>query len=78
MNLADYLTALQTAKTRAVESTTSYIIRYYPETFDFLPMSLQTATVVGGWEVSTIAASVDHNGIVTESKWIKDKQEVAA
>jgi hypothetical protein len=75
MNYAD---ALATAIERAKAQKCAYIVRFWSGLDDFMAMSLVTATVVGGWEVSTIAASVDHEGNVTESKWILDKKEVAA
>ena len=73
-----YTEALATAVERAKKQGCAYLVRYWSNIDDYMALSLENATVVGGWEVSTIAASVDHNGNVTESKWIRDKREVAA
>jgi hypothetical protein len=52
---------------------------YFPTIDSFGPYGLTDFVQAGNPGGYTIAASVDHNGFITESDWIKAKlQEVAA
>lgn len=66
-----YNEALTEAEKRAVAQKEAYVVRYWSEIDEFMPISLENATIVGGWDVSTIAATVNHEGIITESRWVK-------
>ena len=73
-----YNEALTEAEKRAVTFKEAYVVRYWTEIDEFMALSLENATIAGGWEVSTIAATVSHEGAITESRWVKEQMGVAA
>jgi hypothetical protein len=48
------------------------VVKYWRISKDFDSCFLTSAVQVGAWDVSTIVASIDHKGNVTEGDWIKE------
>lgn len=75
----NYQDALKSAITTAEVTGQSVVVKFWHKLDDFSDCLLSSAVSIGAWEHSTIVASVDHKGNITESDWIKAKlQEVAA
>lgn len=74
-----YQDALDQAVGYASTLKRSILVMYFPTIDSFGPYGLTDFVQAGNPGGYTIAASVDHNGFITESDWIKAKlQEVAA
>lgn len=82
MNLASYTQALERAEAEAVLYKASRVVVYWPalDQFNhyFMSVHIQSESQDSS---AKIAAYVDHEGIITESRWIKEQlglAEVAA
>ena len=73
-----YQDALAKAKDVSVEINQPMAVVQWYHDGSYTAILLSSFTCQHPSEVQTLAATVDHNGNVTESKWIKDKREVAA
>lgn len=74
-----YQEALTSAIKTAKITEQAVVVKFWKFTNDYQDCFLSSAVTVGAWDHSTIVASVDHEGNVTEGEWIKAKlQEVAA
>lgn len=76
MNLASYTEALKGAEERAAKLGVASVIKYweYDGTFTDLNFGIDWMDTTG----CRIVASVDHEGIITESRWVKQQMGVAA
>jgi hypothetical protein len=75
-NLADYTKQLEIAESVAAHFCQARVVRYWRSLNEFseLSLSLHTELESDGSD-AVIAASVDHHGIITESKWVKEQIE---
>jgi hypothetical protein len=75
-NLADYTKQLEMAEKFAVHLGQSRVVRYWRRLNEFSELSLSLHTELeDGESEQMIVATVDHHGIITESKWVKDQIE---
>jgi hypothetical protein len=82
MNLASYTQALEQAERISVEIEQAMVVIYWDYNTQFTSALLTSYTEsCVGFPGCTLAASVDHEGIITESRWVKEQlglAEVAA
>ena len=80
MNLGAYAKVLEESGAEAVEYKSARVVVYRPYSDEFRHFYLNVHTMNESPDFhELIVASIEHNGIVTESDWIKAKlQEVAA
>ena len=74
-NLADYTAVLTRAEKSAVEIQQAVLVVYYGKLAGFGPAMLYDYVERLGDADYKIAASVDHHGTITESKWVKEQIE---
>ena len=75
-NLADYTKQLEIAESVATHFGQARVVRYWRSLNEFSEVSLSLHTELeGDGSNVVIAASVDQNGIITESKWVKEQIE---
>lgn len=79
MNLAAYTRALEQAEAEAVMYKASRVVIYWPalDSFKHYFMSVHIKNEKFD-TVAKIASYVDHNGIITESRWVKEQMGVAS
>lgn len=75
-NLAGYTKAIEEAESSAVHYKSARVIVYRPEAnaFGHYFLNVHTLNESPDWQ-ELIVASVDHHGIITESKWVKEQIE---
>lgn len=80
MNLASYTKALKDAEDWATLLKSTYVVKYWPMSDDYIYCQLELAVELytGNNANAPIVASVDHNGIITESAWVKAQLEAVA
>lgn len=79
MNLANYTKALEIAEADAVAFKKAMVVVYRSESDEFVRFNLDVHTKYehpGFHEM--IVASIDHEGIITESAWMKIQLEKVA
>jgi hypothetical protein len=82
MNLGEYTEVLTKAEAEAVRFKDSRVVVYWPAMDSFSQYFMSVHVQSEGFDSrAKIAAYVDHEGIITESRWIKEQlglAEVAA
>ena len=83
MNLGAYTEALTGAEQSATTQGCAYTVQYWPTLNQFSAFAFDSYTEFNrpDSDHAFIVASVDHHGIITESRWIKEQLglvEVAA
>jgi hypothetical protein len=82
MNLGAYTEALTGAEQWSSTLGQAYVVVYYSLQDSFIYINLETFTnLATPDDYGRIVASVDHQGIITESNWVKEQlglKEVAA
>ncbi len=74
MNLGAYTEALEQAERISVEIEQAMAVIYWDYKTGFTAALLTSYTqACAGFSGATLAASVDHHGIITESNWIKEQ-----
>ena len=79
MNLGAYAQVLEQAEADAVKYKSARVVVYRPDSDEFRHFYLHVHTMnenPGFQEL--IVASVDHEGIITESRWVKQQMGVVA
>ena len=76
-NLADYTKAITEAERKATKYGVAYVVVHYKLINECQEIQLiGYVEIAGNFDTNTlIVASVDHHGIVTESKWVKEQIE---
>ena len=76
LNLVAYTDALKRAEERSAKLGTASVIKYWDHdgSFSDLNFGIDWMDMTG----CRIVASVDHTGIITESRWVKQQMGVAA
>ncbi len=74
MNLKSYTEALTQAESLASVLGEAYVVKHWEHGNDYSAISLRLHTKLFNGEPhgSKVVASVDHTGIITESKWVRD------
>lgn len=78
MTLASYTQALEQAERISVEIEQAMAVIYWDYKTAFTAALLTSYTEsCAGFPGCTLAASVDHHGIITESRWVKEQLGLA-
>ena len=74
MNLASYTEALTGAEQWSSTLGLAYVVLYYKIQDSFMYINLETFTSLATPDdYGRIVASVNHHGIITESRWVKEQ-----
>ena len=74
MNLASYTEALTKAESEAVLHQSARVVVYRPDSDEFRHFYLDVHTMNESPDFhELIVASVNHHGIITESRWVKEQ-----
>ena len=79
MNLGAYAQVLEQAEAEAAKYKSARVVVYRPDSDEFRHFYLHVHTMNENPDFhELIVASVDHEGIITESRWVKQQMGVAA